>query len=429
VRSIRLTRDDRARHLYAIGATGTGKSTFLRNLILQDIHEGEGVFVFDPHGDLVDDVASQIPVHRTDDVILLDAGDVDFPIGFNVLQVDPERRDQSGSFVISELLAIFWRLYRDIPESIGPAFEQYFTVVLKLLVENESWTDPSLLDIARVLSDRDFRDTLKLGCHNPAVQDVLDAALSAGGDGAWENIAPYITNKLNRLTLNPVFRHIFCQTRSTVDLRAALDNSRIVLVKLPKGQLPEMDVRLLGMLILGKLFGAALGRDDQPAATRKPTYVYIDEFQNFVTGTVGQMLAEARKYGLSLTLANQNLAQLDQPLRDTVLGNVSSLFAFRVGPSDAETLAPFFAPALGKYDLQALANYHCAARVLSNGTPVVPPFVMRTEIPQTIDGALSSVETLISDSRQNFARPRAEVEAEIATRYRRYGDSGSKKRR
>jgi hypothetical protein len=255
----------------------------------------------------------------------------------------------------------------------------------------------------------------------------VDAALSAGGDGSWENIAPYITNKLNRLTLNPVFRNIFCQVRSTVDLRAALDNNRIVLVKLPKGQLPEMDVRLLGMLILGKLFGAALGRDDQPAATRKPTYVYIDEFQNFVTGTVGQMLAEARKYGLSLTLANQNLAQLDQQLRETVLGNVSSLFAFRVGPSDADALAPFFAPALGKYDLQALANYHCATRVLSSGTPV-PPFVMRTEPPHSIEGAHSSIEALRSASRHNFARPRAEVEAEITARYRQYGDKRRSKR-
>jgi hypothetical protein len=182
VRSIRLTPDDRARHLYAIGATGTGKSTFLRNLILQDVEKGEGVFILDPHGNLVDDVARQIPDHRTDDIILLDAGDVDFPIGLNVLQVDPQRRDQSGSFAISELLAIFWRLYKDIPESIGPAFEQYFTVVLKLLVENDSWTEPSLLDIARVLSDRDFREILRLGCQNPAVLTQLfqQAAMDHG---------------------------------------------------------------------------------------------------------------------------------------------------------------------------------------------------------------------------------------------------------
>lgn len=419
-RQIRLGSDDRAGHLYAIGATGTGKSTLLRNLILQDIEAGEGVFVLDPHGDLINDILGCIPAKRAGEVAILDAGDVDYPFGLNFLQLDPERRDLSASFAISELLAIFWRLYRDIPESMGPAFEQYFTVVLKLLMDNLSWPEPNFLDVARVLSDPVFRNALRLGSNDPAADDVLKAALSAGGDASWENIAPYITNKLNRLTLHPLFRNVLCQGHSTVDFREAMDMGRIVLVKLPKGQLPERDVQLLGMLIVGKLFGSALGRDNVQATDRRRMYVYIDEFQNFVTGTVGQMMAEARKYGLGMVLANQNLAQLDPQLRDTVLGNVSSFLAFRSGPADASTIEPFFAPALGTHDLQALPNYRCAARILSGGTPVMPPFVFATDPPRSVDGDLADRDALVESSRQKYGRSRQEVEAKIKERYRMY---------
>jgi hypothetical protein len=173
------------------------------------------------------------------------------------------------------------------------------------------------------------------------------------------------------------------------------------------------------MLIIGKLFSAALAREEIPESRRRPAYVYIDEFQNFVTGTVGQMLAEARKYGLRMTLANQNLAQLDQQLRDTVLANISSLLSFRVGPMDAGILEPFFAPALNRYQLQALPNFHCAARVMSNGAPVVPQFVMQTEAPRTGEWPSASLETLIARSRLNYARPKADVAAEIAARSER----------
>jgi CRISPR-associated protein (TIGR02584 family) len=422
-REIRFPPADRAQHLYVIGGSGTGKSTLLRNMILQDVEAGEGAFVLDPHGDLADDVIRHIPKARASDVILLDAGDTNHPFGLNFVQLDQDHRDMSGSFVVSELLRIFWHLYKAIPESMGPAFEQYFTVVLKLLMENDAWTKPSLLDVARVFEDGKFRSALMRGCTNRTVLDVLRLALKADGDASWQNVAPYITNKLNRLTLSPLLRNITCQTQSSVDFRVAMDQRQIVIVKLPKGRIPDIDVRLLGMLIIGKLFGAALGRADQDAIARRPMYVYIDEFQNFVTETVGQMMAEARKYGLCLTLANQNLAQIDRQLKDTVLGNSSSFLSLRVGPFDAATIEPFFEPTISARDLQALPNYHCATRILSGGTPLMPPFVMCTEPPTvTPDDAFEPTELLIAASRDRYTRPVETVETDLTARHDAYRD-------
>lgn len=415
-RTIHLGPDDRARHVYALGSTGTGKSTLLRNMILQDMEAGEGVFVLDPHGDLFDDILNNVPATRADDVILLDAGDVEHPFGINFLEVDPDNRELSGGFAINELLAIFLRLYGDVPEAFGPMFEQYFRIVMMLLVDNASWPEPNLLDVGRIFADVDFRDMLRRGCGNRAVIDLMDMAVQAGGDPAWENVAPYITAKFNRLIVNPLLRNICCQHRSTVDFRGAMDAGRIVLVRLPKGQLTEIDVRLLGMLVIGRLFGAALGRDRKSGNDRRPMHIYIDEFQNFVTETAGQMMAEARKYGLRLTLANQTLAQLDNRMRDIVLGNAASLLAFRTGPSDATTLEPFFGPYLGTQDLQALPNFHCAARILSGGAPVMPPFVMETEPPRQPQTKCASGDVLLARSRERYAKPRASVELVLNSR-------------
>jgi hypothetical protein len=422
-REVRLTAADRAQHLYVLGGSGTGKSTLLRNMILQDVQAGEGVFVLDPHGDLVSDVMRNIPKSRADDVILLDAGDTNHPFGLNFVQINPDQRDLSGSIVVSELLSIFRHLYKDIPESMGPAFEQYFTVVLKLLMENDAWTTPNLLDVAHVLADSKFRSALLRGCPNQAVIDIMRVSLGADGDASWQNIAPYISNKLNRLTLSPLLRNIVCQTESSVDFRSAMDQRKIVIVKLPKGRIPDIDVRLLGMLIIGKLFGAALGRADQAVAARQPMYVYIDEFQNFVTETVGQMMAEARKYGLYLTLANQNLAQIDEQLRDTVLSNSASFLTFRVGPLDAVAIEPFFEPTMTNRDLQALPNFHCATRILSNGTPLLPPFVTRTDPPAiTPEDASLPTEILIAASRQRYTRTLKSVAADLEARHKAYRD-------
>jgi hypothetical protein len=194
-----------------------------------------------------------------------------------------------------------------------------------------------------------------------------------------------------------------------------------VIVKLPKGRIPDIDVRLLGMLIIGKLFGAALGRADQETSARRPMYVYIDEFQNFVTETVGQMMAEARKYGLCLTLANQNLAQLDTQLKDTVLGNSSSFLSLRVGPFDAAAIEPFFEPTITTRDLQALPNYYCATRILSHGRPLMPPFVMCIDPPAlTSSDACATPELLIAASRDRYTRPLEAVDADLAARHNAY---------
>ncbi|WP_291208743.1 DUF87 domain-containing protein [Hyphomonas sp.] len=366
---VRMSATDRARHLYILGGTGTGKSTLMRQLIRQDIEGGKGVFLLDPHGDLVDEVLCDIPEARLPDLVLLDAANRDYPFSINYLDRGASDPDEASSKAVSELLAIFHRLYGDIPEALGPMFEQYFTIGLKLLFSSDLISQPTLLDLVRVFSDDKFNLALRKSCTNPAVSDVMALSMKAQGDATWANIAPYITCKLNRITLNPLLRNLLCQQKSTVDFRSLMDSGRIVLVRLPKGSVPELDVKFLGMVILSQLFSAALGRADLAPAERRGFNVYVDEFQNFMTETTGHMLAEGRKYGLSLTLANQNLAQLPSELRQTMLSNASSLLAFRMGPDDARAVAPFFDPGPDVGFLQKLPNFVCAARLLNSGVP------------------------------------------------------------
>jgi len=415
-RLIRLHNQDRARHVYAVGATGTGKSTLLRNMIVQDMQAGEGVFLLDPHGDLFTEVLSRVPKSREEDVLVLDVADTENPFGLNFLEVDPARVELSAGFATNELLSIFRQLYAGVPEALGPAFEQRFSMATMMLMNNDNWQVATLLDIGSFFDNDKFRRKIVSGCRSSSLLDMYNTAAQGSGDWTWANFAPYITNKINRFTLNPVMRNICCQPRTSVNFRAAMDEGRIVLVRIPKGYLSEMDVGLIGMLLIGKLFGAALGREALAAHKRRPTNVYIDEFQNFMTETAGQMMAEARKYGLRLILANQSLAQIDDRLRDIMLGNVGNMLTYRVGPMDANLLSSFYTPALHPYELQSLPNYHCAARMLNGGAPVLPQFVMQTLPPLAVKGKCSEARALMDASRRKVTRTRATVEAEFRMR-------------
>jgi hypothetical protein len=415
---VRFASSDRARHCYVIGATGTGKSTLLSNMVLQDIRDGAGVCVLDPHGDLQADLMSAIPGSRAADVIPIDLADPDRAIGLNLLEARGSSSRQQVSFAINEILSMFWRLYASIPESMGPAFEQYMRNTLMALAENSRGAG-TLADVMLFYENQDFRNAVLGSCSNPAaVSFFRGIAAKTTGEASFQNIAPYITNKLNRFVGSDYVRPIIAQSRSTLDLRECMDTGKVLLVNLNKGALGGTECSLVGMLLLAKIFSAALERAGQPRADRRPFHLYVDEAQNFLTPIVGSILAEARKFGLTMTLANQNFAQWQDRsslgLLDSILGNVGTLLMFRVGIDEAERLKSFTRPEFDTRDLQYLPDRTVIAKLLAHGRPL-PPFTFATLAPMTHECANGVNEVLSMRLRRNFeqvSRPRDEVETE-----------------
>lgn len=427
--TIRLAESDRAQHCWIIGATGTGKSTLLFQMIQADIERGAGVCLLDPHGDLYSQVLDAVPNRRLDDLVPIDISDCDQSVGINFLLGNGASSKVETNFLVNEMIQIFDRLY-DLRQTGGPIFEQYMRNALALAMNNTR-SGCTLMDVPWIFESSAFRKALLSTCTDPLVTAFWkEQAEEAKGDQSLSNIAPYITSKLNRFTTNALLRPIIGQSQSTVNLHECMAKGRILLINLAKGQLGAFDTRLLGMLIMGLLFNAALRRTDR--SDRRPFYLYVDEAQTFTTETVAELFAEARKFGLYLTLANQGLNQLrdgaGRSMTDSLLGNVGSLLAFRLGPPDAEFLARYMAPEIGAVDLQDLPNYHLAARMLVGGTPE-RPFILRTQAPSavpqrgdaTLDERLQRVALLqrrqhITRLQGRYSRPTAEVEAEIKAR-------------
>jgi len=378
--AVKLCRKERSHHLYILGATGTGKSTLLYNLVMQDIQHGEGVCLIDPHGDLYRQVRASIPAHRAGDVVLLDPCDRKRAVGINLLDCTEPYREMQVNFVINEVFAILEKLY-DMKQCGGPMFEQYFRGALQLIMADPD-NQGTLVDMSAVFEHKRYREAMLERCGPSLLADFWKMADAAGGEARLANIAPYIVSKLNGFVHNAVLRPIIGQTKSTVDFRGIMDNRRILLVNLSRGALGELDMRLLGMIVLTKLMCAAMSRLNMATSRRKPLMVYVDEFQNFTTDATASLLSESRKFGLCLTLANQNLTQLSvgkgqENLVNSVLGNVGSMVLFRLGAPDAEKLAIYSRPNFGPADLQTLPNFHAAARLL---TPTGPTdaFVFQT---------------------------------------------------
>jgi Type IV secretion-system coupling protein DNA-binding domain len=340
---VNADRQYRDRHSYIIGATGTGKSTLLFNSIVQDINAGKGLCLIDPHGDLYQQVLRAVPASRQDDVILLNPCETDSVPGINFLEVSSEKtRTFEINYAINELVKMLDRIY-DLREVGGPMFEMYFRNALVLLAESRV-PGYTLAELPAIFEDSKFRDHLKENCENQyAVNFWKRQAEKAGGEASLQNMAPYITSKLNLLTQSALLRPIIGQSRSTIDFREVMDKRQILLVNLSKGQLGELDMQLLGMIIIGKIFSSAMSRCALRHNKRVPFHLYVDEFQNFTTDTAAALLSEARKFQLCLTLANQNLAQLNtnkgkQNLFDAILGNIGSFILFRLGAPDADKM-------------------------------------------------------------------------------------------
>jgi len=412
-KKIYLAPEDRLRHFYTIGQTGTGKSTLLKNMIIDDIKKGEGVCMIDPHGTDVLDVLSRIPKERIEDVIYFDPASTERPMALNMLEYDPRFPEQK-TFVVNELFSIFQKLYGDVPESMGPMFEQYFRNATMLVIEDPE-TGSTLLDVSRVMSNKEYRDLKISHCKNPTVvQFWREIAEKAGGEGALANIVPYVTSKFDVFLANDIMRPIIAQEKSSFNFREIMDDKKILLVNLSKGRLGDINANLIGLILVGKILMAALSRVDSIKDGLPPFYLYIDEFQNITTNSIATILSEARKYKLSLNIAHQFIAQLGEDIRDAVFGNVGSICAFRVGQDDAEYLEKQFTPNFSAQDLASIDNFNAYLKMLVNGKPA-EPFDIHL-IPREV-GDMSQVEAIKKLSSLKYGRDKAEVEAMVMGKY------------
>lgn len=414
---IRMKQEDRRRHMYIIGKSGSGKTEFMKSMVKQDIEEGRGVCVIDPHGDFAEDALSFVPRERAEDVIYFNPQDVDRPMGLNMLEYDPKYPEQK-TFVINEMLKIFDKLY-DLKSTGGPMFEQYMRNAM-ILVMDDPESGSTLMEIPRVLSDEEFRKYKLERCKTQVVKDFwIKEAQKAGGEASLQNMVPYITSKLTPFIANDVMRPIIGQQKSAFNVREAMDGQKILLLNLSKGKLGDLNAYLIGMVLVGKLLMAALSRTDMSPADRKDFYLYIDEFQNFLTDSISAILSEARKYGLDLTIAHQFVGQLTEKgggsvIRDAIFGNVGTTAAFRIGAEDAEFLVKEFQPVFGEYDLINVEAFTANMKLLIDNTASRPFNVhpIAPDRPKTKELA----DMIRELSRYKYGRKRELVEAEILER-------------
>ncbi len=412
---VRMSKDDRRRHMYVIGMTGSGKSTIMENMILQDILNGEGCCYIDPHGEAVQRILGCIPPERADDLILFEPGDIERPVGLNMLEAKTE---DEKDFVTQEMISIFYKLVSD-PSMIGPIFEHYMrNAMLTLMADVE---DPyTIVEIPRILTDTDFQEFKLKDLTDPIIRAFWEKELPQTSGQAKGEMLPYLISKIGRFIENNMMRNIIGQPRSGFDFREAMDSKKIILVNLSKGQVGELNSNLLGLIIVSKLQMAALGRVNIPEEQRNDFYLYIDEFQNFITDSIATILSEARKYRLDLILAHQYIAQLspkqgDTKVRDAIFGNVGTICCYRVGVDDSELMAKQMAPVFNEFDLMNIDRFTAYIRLLINQT-AARPFDMKPYGP--IKGDPKIAEALRQLSRLKYGRDRAIVEAEIYERSR-----------
>ncbi len=413
---VKFAKADRMRHFYEIGQTGTGKTFLMKQMIIQDIINGDGCCYIDPHGSDILDVLASVPEHRRKDVIYFDPGHIAMPMGLNFMEFDKDRPEQK-TFVVNELFQIFMQLFgKKSPESMGPMFEQYFRNSAMLVLEGMEHGTATIGDISRILSDKEFRHQCLSNSKNPVVNQFWEeVAEKAGGEASLENIVPYITAKTDLFMANEIMRPIIAQPKSAFSVSDIMNNKKILLVNLSKGRIGDMNAELLGLIFVSKILQAALARVDLPESERHPFYLYIDEFQNFTTPSIATILSEARKYSLSLNLAHQYIKQLSDEIREAVFGNVGTKCIFRVSHEDAEFLEKEFQPEFTAGDIAGLDNRHSYIKMLVDGSPAAPFDMQTTEINPLPD--LANIDELKQESYNKYGRPRAEVEAEVAERY------------
>ncbi|MFA7244713.1 MAG: type IV secretion system DNA-binding domain-containing protein [Candidatus Magasanikbacteria bacterium] len=409
---VRLKDSDRRRHFYIVGKSGGGKSVLLGGMAIQDIIDGKGVAVVDPHGDFAEYVLSHIPKERADDVIVFNPSDFEYPIGLNMLEA---RTEDEKDFAVQEMISIFYKLFP--PEMMGPMFEHNMrNVMLTLMADLEN--PGTLIDIPRMFTDDDYVKTYLKKLKDPVVRAFWEKEMAKTSDFHKSEMLGYLISKVGRFVENEMMRNIMGQQKSGFNVREIMDKQKILIVNLAKGKTGEINAKLIGLIIVSKLQMAAMGRADLPEDERKDFYLYIDEFQNFITDSIATILSEARKYRLDLIIAHQYLNQLvddkgKAEIKDAVLGNVGSMSIFRIGPDDADILAKEMAPVFGPYDLMNVEKFTANTKIIIDNEPT-KPFNMSIYPPQ--DGNLKMAEAIKQLSRLKYGRERSIVEAEIMER-------------
>ena len=408
---VRIKPGDRRRHVYVVGTTGVGKSILLANMAIQDIARGEGVCVVDPHGDLIKDIMEHIPEVRMHDVILFNPADLERPMGLNMMEAHtPQERDAAAQ----EMVAIFMKLFP--PEMIGPMFEHNMRNAMLTLMEDEE-SPGTIADIPRIFTDKAFQAYKLTKVKDPVVRAFWEKEMAKTSDFHKSEMLGYLISKVGRFVENAMMRNIIGQSKSAFNFRQIMDEKKILLVNLSKGQVGEVNAFLLGLIIVSKLQMAALSRADIPEDQRQDFYLYVDEFQNFITDSIATILSEARKYKLNLTMAHQYMSQLaqnnDTKVRDAILGNVGTMVAFRIGVDDAEILEKQFAPRFTAYDMVNQKKYTAYLRLLIDNT-AAPPFHIATY--PLSPGTPEIAEAIKQYSRLRYGKERSFVEADILER-------------
>lgn len=411
-----MKRDDRTRHHYCIGKSGTWKSVYLQSLARQDIWNWDGCCVIDPHGDLVEDILKFIPKERAKDVIYFDAGNEDRPMWLNLFEID--NIDQADR-TVNDATEIFIKMFG--PEIFGPRIQEYFKYGSLTILEDFE-DKPTILDVTRLYTDDAFREYKVSKVKNPVVKNFREKTYNAMGDREKAEIIPYFSSKFVSFNTNRLIRNIIGQTKSGFDIADIMNNKKILLISLSKGKIWDMNAQLLWMILVSKIYNAAMGRAKIPEKDRKDFYLYVDEFQNFVSATFADILSEARKYRLCLIMAHQYIAQLESgkqewwkwDVKAAVFGNVGTLQSFKVGAPDAEFLEKEYLPLLWAWDISWIANYKAYIKLNINNS-TTRPFSMNSIY--TMDYKNDKIADILKEySAKKYGRKRKFVDAEITAR-------------
>jgi len=406
-----IKQKNRRGHMYIIGKTGTGKSTLIENMAIADIKNGYGVALIDPHGDMAEEILDYVPKKRIKDVIYFNPADLENPIAFNPLEKVPK---DFHHLVASGIVSTFKKIWS---ESWGPRLEHILRHALLSLLE---YPNSTLLDLPKLLTDKDFRKAVLNYITHPQVREFWLSEFDKYS--VWlrsEAISP-ILNKISQFLISIPLRNIVGQKENTFGVRQAMDKGKILIVNLAKGKIGEDNCSLLGALVVTKIQLAALSRADLPEENRKPFYLYVDEIHNFLTLSFADILSEARKYGLNLVLAHQYIEQLDERIRAAIFGNVGTIISFRIGAEDAKYLAQEFAPIFDEADLIKLPNFHIYLKLMIDGV-TSQPFSAITLRLREIN--TSHKEEIIDFSRKQFTKPRSIVERQMISQPYRFHNS------
>lgn len=413
VREVYIGDDDRRRHMYIIGKTGTGKSEFLKEMILQDIENGKGVCAIDPHGEFVEDILQLMPPERADDVIYFNPSDLERPMGLNMMEADTE---EQRHFVVGSIIGLMYKLYDPHRTGIiGPRFEHAIRNAMLTIMYKKGTT---FIELVRILTDSKYVDEMLPLVKDPVVRRYWTDQIAQTSDFHKSEVLDYIVSKFGRFVTNKTMRNIIGQPQSAFSFRQAMDEQKIILCNLSKGILGEEDAKFLGLILVPKVLTAAMARQDMAMADRKDFYLYVDEFQNYATEDFAVILSEARKYRLNLIVANQFVSQIDEDVKNAVFGNVGTMIAFRVGVPDANFLQHEFAPTFNEGDLTNIEKYHVYIKTIVKNEPV-PSFSM--SLMKDMDAIKARMnpkqaEMIVELSRLKYGKDKDVVEAEIQSR-------------